>query len=286
MQPEPQLIRELFDLPGAGSAEVVSKFRDQDGTSREQSQEFGRRCMAEGDYVGATRQFRAALRQAEGDKHEALLELGAAYEAAGMTPQAYEQYKRASKLRANGDLLRGLSSLLLSYGKAGEAAEQLRRATEIEPGMAYNHFRLAEVLRKMGLPKQALEAIAGAVANAADDPFYHYWTGDLLLEMKRFDEAVKSFGAAAELSPGDDRLFQLSGLALWGAGKRQEAVRAVRLASDLNSEDRVNYGLLRVFLKLLGQEVESNQESKKASEMDAYDRDLLERYLHLVGILP
>lgn len=284
MESEPQLIRELFDLPGAGSGQVVSVYRDKEGNSQEQSQDYGRRCMAEGDYEGAIIQFRRALGQAEGDKHEALLELGAAYESAGMSPQAYEQYKKAVKIRESGELLRGLGNLLQSYGKSHDALDQLRRAIEIEPGNAYNHFKLAEQLRKMGYPKMALDAISGALSFASEDAFYHFWHGDLLLELKRFDEAVLAFAAAAELSPGDDRLFQLSGVALWGAGKRPEAIRAVRLASDLNAEDRVNYALLEAFYRATGQDLEASQEQKRVGEMDRFDQERLERLVGLVGV--
>jgi tetratricopeptide (TPR) repeat protein len=284
MENEPQLIRELFDLPGAGAAQVVSQYRSRVGKTREESQEIGRLCMMEGDYEGAITHFRRALEQTTGERHEILLELGAAYEAAGMSPQAYKQYKTAAKIRETGEIARGIGDVLKSYGKNTDALKELRRATEIEPGNAYNHFRLAELFRRMGHPKMALEAIAGAVSFAADDPFYHYWMGDLLLEVGRYDEAVLSFAAAAELSPGDDRLFQLSAIALWGAGKRAEAIRAARLASDLNSEDRVNYGLLEVFLRLNGQTLEADQESKRAGEMDAYDQDLLARLIYLAGI--
>lgn len=284
METDPQLLAELFDLPGAGGAEVISPYRSKVGATREESQDYGRRCMAEGDYQGAIAHFRRSLAQCEGDKHEALLELGAAYESAGMSPQAYKQYKEAARIRDTGELARGIGALLQSYGKNTDALQALKHATEIEPGNAYNHFRLAELLRKMGHPTMALEAVAAAVSCAADDAFYHYWMGDLLLHMGRFEEAVRAFGAAEELSPGDDRLFQLSGVALWGAGKRAEAIRSVRLASDLNAEDRVNYGLLQVFLALNGQELESQQESKKAGEMDPFDRETIARYLSLLGI--
>lgn len=284
MEPEPELIRELFDLPGAGNRAVVSPYREKEGKTREESQEYGRLCMSEDDYEGAIVHFRRALEQSGADRHEVLIELGAAYEAAGMSPQAYKQYKEAERVKQTGEIARGLGELLQSYGKNSEAVAELKHAIELEPGNAYNHFRLAEQLRKMGFPKMALESIAGAVSFAADDAFYHYWMGDLLLSMHRFDEAVKSFAAAAEISPGDDKVFQLSGVALWGAGKHLEAIRALRLASDLNAEDRTNYGLLQVFLRLNGQELESKQEEKKAGEMDEFDRETIVRLLGHVGI--
>jgi tetratricopeptide (TPR) repeat protein len=284
MESDPQLIRELFDLPGAGASRVVSQYREREGKTREESQEIGRLCMSEDDYEGAIIHFRRALEQSGSDRHEVLLELGAAYEAAGMSPQAYKQYKSAEKIKLTGEIARGIGELLQSYGKNSEALAELRKAIEIEPGNAYNHFRMAELLRKMGFPKMALEAIAGSVSFASDDAFYHYWMGDLLLQMQRFEEAVKSFAAAAELSPGDDKLYQLSGVALWGADKHLEAIRALRLASDLNPEDRRNYALLQVFLKLDGQELESKQEEKKAGEMDQFDRETVIRLLGIVGI--
>lgn len=284
MEPDSALVRELFDLPGAKSAEIVSPYRAKEGANAAASMDLGRKCLHDGDAIGAIKHYRRAIEQSEGGGHEILLELGAAYEAAGQTPQAYRQYLKALKSSDSSELHRGVSEVLQSFGKYRQAAEELRAAIAKEPKNAYNHFRLAEVLRKAGYKKLALAAVTQAVSLAADDAFYHYWMGDLQLELGAFEECVASLSAAIELSPGDDKLFQLAGVGMWGAGKKSEAIRSVRLASDLNSEDLVNYGLLEAFLKFSGQVQEAQQESKNAKRMDDYDKDLLARYLKLVGI--
>lgn len=286
MQPDAQLIRELFDLPGATGTDGVSPCRVRNGTTTKQSREYGLRCMAEGDYDGAVRQFRNAIAQTGGEDQGLLVDLGAAYESAGMVPQAYRQYMRAARIRETGNLHFGLSALDRQYGRSAASLAHLQRATEIEPASAYGCFRLGEGLRWAGHKKLALEAAAQAVEYAPDDPFYRYWIGDLLLEMSRFDDAARALAAAIELSPGDQTLHQLSSLALWGSGKSKQAIRAVRLASDLDSENRVNYALLETFLRRSGLEADADQETERAAEMDAYDKDLLQRLLAIVGIVP
>lgn len=284
METDSQIIRELFDLPGAGGASFISHYRDKNGNSSDVSQDYGRRCLQEGDYEGAIKHFRVAIEQAGTAGHDTLLELGAAYESAGMTSQAYRQYLKALKHKETGEAHRGIGEVLQSFGKYTEAIEQIRAAIKAEPGNAYNQFLLAELYRKSGQRSLSLDAINHAISLSAEDSFYHYWMGDLLLEMGRYEEAVASLGAAAELSPGDDKLFQLSGIALWGAQKKVEAIRAIRLASDLNSEELVNYGLLNSFLKLSGMEAEAMLEEKNARKMDKYDQDTMARLLKMVGI--
>lgn len=284
MEPEAQLMREIFSLPGVNDAQVVSKYRDEEGKTSEVSQDYGKWCMDDGDYEGAIRQYRRALGQCRADKHELLVDLGAAYESAGMTPQAYKQYKHAASIRESSELSQALSSLFQQYGHNTESLVQLEGAIKQDPENAYNHFKLAEGLRKMGQKKLALEAIAHAVSYSADDPFYHYWMGDVLLEMSRYEESLQSLAAAVELTPKDDHLYQLVGLALWGSGKKKEAIRSIRLASDMNSENRVNYALLATFLKITGMDKEAEQESEKVAEMDRFETDICERLLALVGI--
>ena len=275
---------EIFNLRGVSDAQVVSQYRDEEGETSEASQAYGEKCMDVGDYEGAIRQFRRALGQCKGDKHELLVDLGAAYESAGMAPQAYKQFKHAASIRESSELSQALSSLFKQYGRSTDSLVRLKDAIEQDPKNAYNHFKLAEGLRKMGQKKLALEAIAHAVSFAADDPFYHYWMGDMLLEMSRYEESVQSLAAAVELSPKDDHLYQLAALALWGLGKRKEAVRSIRLASDLNSENKINYALLATFLKISGMDKEAEQESEKVAEMNQFERDICERLLALVGI--
>ena len=104
MERDAQLMSEIFNLRGVSDAQVVSQYRDEEGETSDASQEDGEKCMDDGDYDGAIRQFRRALGQCKGDKHELLVDLGAAYESPGMAPQAYKQFKHAARNRESSEL--------------------------------------------------------------------------------------------------------------------------------------------------------------------------------------
>lgn len=276
MAPDFDAIRQLFDM----APPEPSRVRGKKGKNAEQSLEFGRTAMGDADYETAIEHFRTAVEQSDSKHPWALMDLGAAYEAAGLVPQAFRQYERAKAIEASGEASLAVAAIYRQAGGRGaDALRELHAAVEAEPENAYARHKLAEQLRDLGHRRDAVSFAETAVACAPDQAFYHYWLGELQLELGHYEEAEKALHAAIELSPGDDQLYFLAAQALWGQGKRPAAVRALRLASDINSQNKAYYALLERFLALSGMPDDAVLEAKKAAEADAYDQELVRRAL-------
>lgn len=281
MSQEYKNIMELFDLPGIGGKEVVSDARSKEGITSEESKILGTQSLDDGDYEAAIKHFKNAVEQGgEG----AGFDLGAAYEATDMIPQAFYQYEKARKTKASAEVYASLGALYRKYGKGSEAIREMELAVQAEPFNSFLHYKLAEVLRDNGYRKAAREAMSGAISSDPDEGFYHYWLGELLVKMKDFDEAAKCLQAALELSPGDDHYCQLAAVALWGQDKRKEAIRAIRLACDLDADSMVGPVILQRMLEEDGQVEEAKQEDGRVKKATRYDRDVAKRLLAPVGI--
>jgi tetratricopeptide (TPR) repeat protein len=279
MSPSYRQIAELFGLtpPEADDQPILSaKLK---GNTAEESSALGGQSLSEGHFDKAIEHFKRAIEQG-GEDPGRFLDLGGAYEAADMAPQALRQFLKA--LRNKQDALEphlGIAELYKREGRWRDSIAEIEEALNREPDNPYYQHKLAEMYRESRYRDRALEAIQRAVASAPADSFYHYWMGDLLIEMGRYGEALEAFRAAVELSPGDDYLYVRSAVAFWLAGKRPEAIKAIRLASDLDPENHLHHGLLWSLLKQNGQVEEAEAEFKRASKMDDYDKDKMGRLL-------
>lgn len=277
MTPSFELIKQLFDLPGAEQNSQPSPSRGKKGRDQAESGQFGREAMNAGDYEAAVEHFKRAVEQSDAKSPWVLMDLAAAYAVTDNVPQAFRQYEKAKLIQKSGELMVALSGLYSQMGRQNDALDRLREAVELEPESAYNHHKLADGLRRAGFKTAALDAANVAVALAPDQAFYHYWLGEYLLSLGKFREAVDALHAAIELSPGDDQLYFLVAQALWGSGKKPEAIRAVRLATDIGTDNRGYRGLLEKFLRAAGMDEEADMEKKKAEGMDPYDHTIVER---------
>ncbi|MBL8064751.1 MAG: tetratricopeptide repeat protein [Chthonomonadaceae bacterium] len=278
MVPEFHVIKQLFDLPGSDEA-IVDKPSATPGRDAKQSREFGQYALADGKWEEAVDHFCRAVTQSDERSPWALMDLGAAYEAQDKVPQAFRQYLKAAHIKKSGELQVALAGIYARLGRSNDAIESLKEAVNLEPHNAFNHYKLADTLRKNGWGSEAVQAAQVAVACAPDQSFYHYWLGDLLLELRRYDESVDALHAAIELSPGDDELYFLASQALWGAHKQQEAVRAIRLASDIDTENLLYHGLLERYLRTMGLDEEADLECRKIDKLEEYDLAVLKRVI-------
>ncbi len=274
MKPFYHQIADLFQVPAAEGTYRLQHPQDADST-REDSESMGKVSLSEGDYESAIEHFKRAIKKANGPDAIALANLGGAYEAADMLPQALRQYEKALRLKQSAELRVGLADMYGRYGRAREMIQKLSEAIELEPDNPFCHFKLAEAKRRSGFREEALRSAHLAVACAPDQSFYHFWLGDLLIEMRRFDEALEAFHAAIELSPGDDYLFAQAAMAFRALGRQAEALKAVRLASDLDPTKNLYHGLLERLYAEMGLEEESKQEQSRSRHMDAYDFERL-----------
>lgn len=280
MTPDFDLIRELFDLSPEGLDDGTQDRPRKVGKDEQQSRDYGRKALTEGDYESAIAHFKRAVEQSDDKSPWALMDLGATYATQDNVPQAFRQFLKAKRIQKSGELMIGLAALQQQMGHQSEAIQSLRESVELEPESAYNHYKLAEALRRSGFRAQALDAAQVAVAQAPDQAFYHYWLGEFLLELGNYAEAQNALHAAIELSPGDDNLYFLASQAFWGQGKAQEAIRSIRLASDIETENLMYRGLLEVFLRKSGLSEEADQERDRiAGKMEEYDQASLNRVL-------
>lgn len=283
MTPDFDLIRELFDLPE--NSEKSSTTSQKVGKDESESREYGRTALNEGDYETAIVHFKRAVEQSDEKSPWALMDLGATYATQDHVPQAFRQYLKAMRIQKSGELMIGLAALQQQMGHHSDAIASLKESIELEPTSAYNHYKLAEALRRSGHRAQALDAAQVAVSHAPDQAFYHYWLGEFLLELRQYSEAQDALHAAIELSPGDDNLYFLASQAFWGQGKKPEAVRSIRLASDIDTANMIYRGLLEAYLRHSGLNEEAQQEQKRIEgKMEEYDRATLDRVLQRLAI--
>lgn len=287
MNPSFRQIAELFNVVDLESDSDMQQLKNAaKGQNASESEDLGKLRLSEGDYQNAIRHFKEAIEQRDKTEASHLVDLAGAYDYGDLELQAFRQYRKALKAnKESSESLLGLSDILRRSGRFRDSIAELEKAIKLEPGNAFYHVKLAEALREMGEPNKALEAAQYAVVVKPDEPFYHYWIGDLLLQMKRYEEALQSFRAAIELSPGDDHLYLRASVAFWRTGRRAEAIKAIRLASDLDTEKYVYAGMLEALLRADGQEVEANLEAERAGKMDRFDRDVMNRTLHEMGII-
>lgn len=286
MNPSFRQIAELFNVVDLEGDSEEKALRDAlTGRSADESEDFGRQRLSEGDYQNAIRHFKEAISQHDATKPETLIDLAGAYEYADYELQAFRQYRKALKAKNDApESLLGLSDLLRRSGRYRDSVAELEKAIHLDPGNAYYHIKLAETLRDMGEPNRALAVAQYAVVVKPDESFYHYWVGDLELQLKRYEEALQSFRAAIELSPGDDFLYLRASVAFWRTDRKSEAIKAIRLASDLDTEKHLYHGLLEALLRASGQEQEADLELTRAEQMDRYDRDVMNRTLAEMGV--
>lgn len=281
--PIPGFLNDLFGLPPEPDLEIApQKLR---GDTADESTALGVQALTEGDYDKAIEHFKRSITQRPPGDEKGYLDLGGAYEAADRAPQAFRQYLLALKERQTAaEPHAGLANILKREGRAKDAVEKMKAAIEADPENGFLRFKLAELLKEQGYPSEALSAIRGAIAVSPADSFYHLFAAEILILKREWRDAVDALHAAIELSPGDDFLFFRVGAAFWGLGKQPEAIKALRLAGDLDPDKALYAGVLETLLRASGDIEGADAEVKRASKMDRLDRYNLDRFCEEVGL--
>ncbi len=110
----------------------------------------------------------------------------------------------------NPRLLTLLGTARKRHGDLSGALLALTRAAELEPDDARAHANVALVLRELGRPEQAREALNRAVAALGGDPQRQRFVASLLLDAGEAAQAESAFRAILEENPAD--LLALEGL--------------------------------------------------------------------------
>jgi tetratricopeptide (TPR) repeat protein len=164
----------------------------------------------------------------------------------------------------------GLARLLaaakdhLAAGRAGEAADLLRRAVALAPDSAATRANLGHALRAAGRSAEAEAALRRAIALDPRLVSAHLALGIVLEQRGARTEAIGLFRRAVSLAPGDARALTHLGAALLADGDATGAESAHRAAVEANpavAEARVN---LAAALSALGRDADAEAECRQA----------------------
>ncbi len=183
--------------------------------------------------------FKSALAEllarydAQAERPEAQVTLGALHEARGRRVEAEAAYLRALAIDIRFVPARfNLATLLNGLGRNDEAERQLRAVTKQEPDNGQAWYSLGLLLSEMQKPAEALSALAHAARRLPEDARVHYNYGAALLAAGSIPEADTVLSKAHRLDPRDpDVLRALIGL----ASRRGDASRARALAQKLRA---------------------------------------------------
>lgn len=241
------------------------------------SARLGGQCLEEGDFEGAIRHFQTAVEQA-GEKDAAFrTDLAGVLETADREAEALRQYRKLERGSPTPEAAAGIADLYRRSGRFKTAVEELGKGIAANPQDPYLHHKLALTLLEAGHPSGAVAPAIRATQLDPENAFYFLWLGDLMIRLRRFDEALAHFRAALELSPGDDYYCLRASVAFWGAGRREDAVLALQVASELNAENAL-YPAMRETLR---RELGNGSESEWRAAMDEMDGFDLDRWVRL-----
>jgi tetratricopeptide (TPR) repeat protein len=127
--------------------------------------------------------------------------------------------------------------LAYARGDAPGASAALRRAIELEPGVAPYHANLGIACAAQRLWAAALASYERALELDPDQAEVHWYRANVLRETGRIDEALQGMERAVALRPEFVEALHGRGVALAGAGRLQAAVdsfdRAIQARPDL-----------------------------------------------------
>lgn len=132
------------------------------------------------------------------------------------------------------------------------AAELIRKAIEINPGLPAPHNNLGNALRALKQPAAAIESFDRALALSPNLAEAHFNRGNALLDLKRFEIAVESYDRAIALKPMHAEAHSNRGNALAALGKQQAAIDSYGRAIDLKPDYAMainNRGVAHIALK-------------------------------------
>ncbi len=245
----------------------VSKHRDSEGKTAEESLDYGQRCLTDQDYEGAIKHFQRALEQGAGS--DAAAALAGAYEATDQDSDALEQYLKLISRDEDPEIAVAISDIKRRSGRLMESLQPLEESLAANPNQPYLQYKIADTMRQFGHRAEAVGPITEAIRLAPEDRFYRWWLGELLYTLGRFQEAAQSTSAAIELGEQEAGVWRTLALALWGAGQPADALLAIRKAVERTDAGGECAILMAEMLAASGQDEEAH--GLLQPPLDAYD---------------
>lgn len=157
---------------------------------------------------------------------------------AGRFEAAADQFRRASEVEpGNASAHANLGEALRRAGDLAGAEAACRRATVVAPDFAEGHANLGLVLRALDRPLDAVAAFERATALNPNHARAHYTLGNAYLDLGRHRSALERFGEAVRLAPTWAAAHNNLGVALDEWDEADEALAHYREASRLDPAD-------------------------------------------------
>jgi protein O-GlcNAc transferase len=189
------------------------------------------------------------------DEPDALRLMGQLVFAWGNAPAAADLIRKAIKLRPGVvDFHIDLARVCMAQAQYSQAVASLHHALELDPFKnPQTHFELARALSAVGADQEALNHVEISLQQKPTAEAIAL-LGSLLLATHRVQQAVDRLHAAAELAPDRPEILSTYALALQHRGDYELAESNYRAALKLNpnfAEVRCNLGYLLILRRLL-----------------------------------
>jgi len=189
---------------------------------------------------------------------------------------------------------RGLAQTLLSEEKYGEALEQFKKLTELEPDASESYLRMSQIYRHMNQLEKAEASLMEAKQRAPGSLEVLYNEALLYEAQGRYDEAIQVLsdtiaGIKAQSSSGSSPnalgiLYEQLGRVYRDKEDYPNAVRAFEELLKLGPDEQRRGRMLLIDTYRASRDLtHALTESRKAMEADPKDQDLQVTYAMLLG---
>ncbi len=174
--------------------------------------------------------------------------LGLAYRLAGRDAEAEASFRDSLRLADSAAVRTDLAVTLATSGRLDEAAAELRRAVEVDPGYAETHYNLGLLHAQAGRPAEAAVAYERTLDLEEGHALAHNNLGILRAGEGEMEAARRHLERATQINPGYAEAFLNLGVVYDASGRRQDAVEAVERALALRGKDgRIHLALAMLY---------------------------------------
>jgi adenylate cyclase len=189
------------------------------------------------------------------------------YQGLGQNDEAAEQLRRALELQpSNDDAHRVLSRVLVAQGKPERAIEELQQAISYRPRRWVNYNELGRLYYDLRRLADAVNTFQRAVEIAPDDARSYLGLGATYFAMGDFNRAIEMFDRSNKILPTGMALSNL-GAAYYRLARFAEAAKAIEAAIPLDAKAPLLHGNLGDAYLRLGRGADARREFTTARAM-------------------
>ncbi len=180
------------------------------------------------------------------------LSLGNSFKEQGLLEDAVQCYQEGLSIcPGSAKLWFNLGNTFIELSRLPKAAAALQQAIALKPDLsAYNN--LGYVLKKQGLPKDAVHYYQKGLDHCPDDAQLWYNMGTTLIELSKLPEAVQALQQAIILNPDMAEAYTNLGNALIRLQRPSEAIDTLQRAITLKPDLADTYNNLGTALQFQG----------------------------------